>query len=293
MTEFAHITPTAYLDLFASGRSFHLTLAHLVEQDEEYTKWYSDRDISRSMAPYINIMDNSAFEMYNQGREMYPSDKLIEMGTKVAADYIVMSDYPGQPSQVTIDKAIEMAPELREAGFGTFFVPQSTEGDLEDLISAFEWAAESEHVDYIGVSILAVPLAYGVEKGNTLQRFLSRWKFMQELNSRGILDTVVENGKKMHFLGMVDGPNEIELVEEYLDVINTWDSSAAVWAGVCDISFDNSPTGLINGKNEIEVDFSHNAADIGQLGLAARNVAYIDNILGGADADTLTPYVWG
>ena len=283
MTEFAHISPTAYLDQFASGRPFHLTLAHLVEQDEEYAKWYSDRDISRSMSPYINIMDNSAFEMYKQGREMYPSDKLIEMGTKVAADYIVMSDYPGQPSQVTIDKAIEMAPELREAGFGTFFVPQSTEGDLEDLISAFEWAAESEHVDYIGVSILAVPLAYGVEKGNTLQRFLSRWKFMQELNSRGILDTVVENGKKMHFLGMVDGPNEIELVEEYLDVINTWDSSAAVWAGVCDISFDNSPTGLINGKNEIEVDFSHNTADSKQLALAAKNVAYIDNILGGDD----------
>ena len=152
MVQFAHITPTAYLDLFASGRPFHLTLAHLVEQDKEYTSWYSSRDISRSFSPYINIMDNSAFEMYKQGREMYPSEKLIEMGTKIAADYIVMSDYPGQPSQVTIDKAHEMSPELRAAGFGTFFVPQSKEGDLEDLINAFLWAAESPLVDYIGVS---------------------------------------------------------------------------------------------------------------------------------------------
>ena len=279
MTEFAHITPTAYLDLFASGRPFHLTLAHLIEEDPVYTSWYDQRDRSRSLSPYVNIMDNSAFEMYKQGREMYPSEKLIEMGTKVGADYIVMSDYPGQPSQVTIEKAIEMAPELREAGFGTFFVPQSSEGDLEDLIDAFEWAATSEHVDYIGVSILAVPIAYGVEKDNKLQRFMSRWKFMQELESRGILDTIKNNGKMIHFLGMVDGPNECSLVENYLWAIDTWDSSAAVWAGMCGISFDNSPTGLIDGKNEIEVDFDHDSGDIASIALAMKNMKYIDDQL--------------
>ena len=281
MTKFAHITPTAYLDLFASGRPFHLTLAHLVEQDEQYAAWYASRDTSRSLMPFVNIMDNSAFEMFKQGRPMYPSDKLIEMGEKIQADYIVMSDYPGEPSQITIDKAIEMAPELREAGFGTFFVPQSQEGDIEDLISAFEWAAMSEHVDYIGVSILAVPIAYGVEKDNKLQRFLSRWKFMNELNNRGILENIKYNGKKIHFLGMVDGPNEIELVREYLWAIDTWDSSAAVWAGICDIRFDNSPSGLINGKNEIEVDFDYNKSTMKQLGNAAYNINYIDRLIEG------------
>lgn len=279
MTEFAHITPTAYLDLFAAGRPFHLTLAHLVEQDETYANWYAERDLSRGLSPYVNIMDNSAFEMYKQGREMYPSDKLIEMGTKVGADYIVMSDYPGQPAQVTIDKAIEMAPELREAGFGTFFVPQSEEGDLEDLIRAFEWAAQSEHVDYIGVSILAVPIAYSVEKDNKLQRFMSRWKFMRELNERGILDAIKDNGKKIHFLGMVDGPNECTLVEEYLWAIDSWDSSAAVWAGMCNIQFDNSPTGLIAGKNEIEVEFDYKVCRVDKIAKAMYNVRYIDDQL--------------
>ena len=279
MTEFAHITPTAYLDLFAAGRPFHLTLAHLIEQDETYANWYAERDLSRGLSPYVNIMDNSAFEMYKQGREMYPSDKLIEMGTKVGADYIVMSDYPGQPAQVTIDKAIEMAPELREAGFGTFFVPQSEEGDLEDLIRAFEWAAHSEHVDYIGVSILAVPIAYSVEKDNKLQRFMSRWKFMRELNERGILDAIKDNGKKIHFLGMVDGPNECTLVEEYLWAIDSWDSSAAVWAGMCNIQFDNSPTGLIAGKNEIEVEFDYKVCRVDKIAKAMYNVRYIDDQL--------------
>lgn len=279
MTEFAHITPTAYLDLFASGRPFHLTLAHLVEQDDAYATWYASRDTSRSIMPYVNIMDNSAFEMYKQGREMYPSEKLIAMGDRIAADYIVMSDYPGEHSSKTISKAREMAPDLKKYGFGTFFVPQSLEGDLEDLIYAFEWAAESEHVDYIGVSILAVPLAYGVEKDNKLQRFLSRWKFMRELESRGILYKIKNNNKKIHFLGMVDGPNEVMLVADYLHYIDTWDSSAAVWAGICGIYFDNSPSGLIAGKNEIEVDFDHRGADNKQLGIAAHNMRYIDMLL--------------
>jgi len=282
MTEFAHITPTAYLDLFAAGRPFHLTLAHLVEQDETYANWYAERDLSRGLSPYVNIMDNSAFEMYKQGREMYPSDKLIEMGTKVGADYIVMSDYPGQPAQVTIDKAIEMAPELREAGFGTFFVPQSEEGDIEDLLRAFEWAAYSEHVDYIGVSILAVPIAYSVEKDNKLQRFMSRWKFMRELEARGILDAIKDNGKKIHFLGMVDGPNECTLVGDYLWAIDSWDSSAAVWAGMCNIQFDNSPTGLIAGKNEIEVEFDYNVSRVDKIAKAMYNCRYIDDQLSNA-----------
>lgn len=280
MIDFAHITPTAYLDLFATGRPFHLTLAHLVETDEKYTQWYAQRDISRSLSPFVNVMDNSAFEMYKQGREMYPSDKLIEMGKKVAADYIVMSDYPGEPAARTVDKAIEMAPELREAGFGTFFVPQSQEGDIQDLVDAFEWAAESEHVDYIGVSILAVPLAYMAEKDNKLQRFLSRWRFMQELAEFGILDKIKANNKKLHFLGMVDGPNEIELVRPYHDYITSWDSSAAVWAGCCDIEFDDSPTGLIHGKNEIEVDFDHHILDAGRMAKCVGNVNYIDGLVG-------------
>lgn len=279
MTEFAHITPTAYLDLFASGRPFHLTLAHLVEQDEEYTNWYSSRDSSRSLMPYVNVMDNSAFEMYKQGREMYPSDKLIDMGYKVNADYIVMSDYPGEPARKTIDKAREMAPELRAHGFGTFFVPQGKVGDVDDLLGAFGWASTADEVDYIGVSILAVPLAYGVEKDNKLQRFLSRWKFMQLLDKHKILHRAKEKGKKIHFLGMVDGPNEIQLVKDYLWAIDSWDSSAAVWAGLCDILFDNSPTGLIQGKNEIEVDFSHRTEENLRLGKAAHNMRYIDTML--------------
>jgi len=274
MTEMCHITPTAYLDEFATGRSHHLTLAHLVEEDDDYTNWYANDPTST-----CNILDNSAFEMFKQGRPMYPSDKLIEMGTRIGAQYIVMSDYPDESSQKTVNAAIDLAPTFRDAGFGTFFVPQSQAGQLDDLIDGFRWAADADEVDYIGVSILAAPNAYGVESGNNLQRFLSRWKLMQELDQIGIIDQIKRNGKKIHFLGMVDGPNEIILVKDYLWAIDTWDSSAAVWAGFNNIMFDNSPTGLINGKNAVEVDFGKDDSTDLNINIAQVNVAYIDLLL--------------
>ena len=276
MTEFCHISPTKYLDLFASGRTHHLVLAHLVEEDENYANWYADTP--RCYGSQV-IMDNSAFEMFKQGKPMYPQVKLLEMARKVNADYIVMSDYPGEPARKTIEAAQQLAPVFHEAGFGTFFVPQAEVGNVEGVLAAFEWASDAEEVDYIGVSILTAPNMFGVEKGNNLQRFLSRWKLMQLLEERRILDTIAENGKKIHFLGMVDGPNEIALVSRWLEYIDTWDSSAAIWAGICGIEFDNSPTGLINGKNEIEVDFDHNSATIEQLASAMRNMRYIDEQL--------------
>jgi len=276
MTEFCHITPTAYLDLFAAGRSHHLVLAHLVEEDEEYANWYANTP--RCVGSQV-IMDNSAFEMFKQGKPMYPSKKLLEMGNKVKADYIVMSDYPGEPAKRTIEAAQQLAPVFHKAGFGTFFVPQAEVGNVEGVLDSFMWAASAEEVDYIGISILTAPNMFGVEKGNNLQRFLSRWKLCQLLEERGFFDTAYNNGKKIHFLGMVDGPNEIALVSRWLEYIDTWDSSAAVWAAMCGIEFDNSPTGLINGKNEIEVDFNHHLADITQIASAMKNIRYIDQLL--------------
>ncbi len=274
MVNFCHISPTVHLNDFCSQQTHHLLLAHLVETDEQYANWYKNRKFGES---WTYILDNSAFEMFKQGRPMYPSDKLIEMGKRVHADYIVMSDYPNEPGKKTIDAAIELAPKFREAGFGTFFVPQSVIGDIEDYIATFAWAATSPLVDYIGVSILGVPNAYGVEKGNKLQRFFSRWHMMEELERRGILSLAELNKKKIHFLGMVDGPNEIALCHPRFK-IDTWDSSAAVWTGLNGIRFDKSPTGLIDGKFEEEVDFDYNTADREKIILAKENVRYIDKL---------------
>lgn len=273
--DFCHISPTAHLDDFARGRKSHLVLAHLIEQDSKYGDWYfSEKQYNPNCTI---IMDNGGFEMFKQGLPMYPSERLIEMGNKVSADYIVMSDYPGERGEKTIKKAEQTAPELREAGFKTFFVPQSEIGDLDDLLDGFHWASESEHVDYIGVSILAVPNAYRVERGNKLQRFLSRWSFFNLLDQTGILQAIKRNGKKIHCLGMVDGPNEIVLLKQFFSAIDSWDSSAAVWAGLNGISFDWSPSGMINGKFELEVDFDFETQDNNLLAKAFANIEFIES----------------
>ena len=268
--------PTAFLNTYANKYKTQLILAHLVEEDEQYRNFFAKYNRTK-------IMDNSAFEMFKTGQPMYPADKLIEMGHKVNADYIVMSDYPNEDPSKTIAAAEELAPKFKEAEFGTFFCPQSKIGDLEGLISAFAWAANSHLVDYIGFSILNIPNAYGVEKNNKLQRYLSRLKFVQELDKRGILEQIVNNKKKIHFLGMVDGPNEIELMgyNGYDECIDTWDSSAAVWYGLNGIKFDNSPTGAVNGKFEKEVDFNEKQGDNTSV---RYNLAYIDKLCGGEDA---------
>jgi hypothetical protein len=277
LTQFCHIVPTDFVDM-VKDYNVHLVLAHLIEQDPVYAEFYYN--LRKSNPDATIIMDNSAFELYKQGLPMYPAEKLISMATKVAADYIVMPDYPGELAQKTINAAIKWAPIIKEAGFKTFFVPQGIVGSVNDLLYGFEWAANNpDLIDYVGVSILSVPNAYGVEKDNKLQRYLSRYKFVTD--NIDVIHHIKAQGTKIHFLGMVDGPNEIELMSNLLRYIDTWDSSAAVWAGINGISFDASPTGLINGKFEKHVDFSIKRIDIddNSVNKALSNIGYIDRLI--------------
>ena len=266
--KFCHIAPVAHLDL-VKDRSAHLTLAHLIDEGhQDYIDFYKNEKYE------LNIMDNSGFELYKAHLPMFDPEKLVGLAQQVNATHIVLPDHPSHPSMVGIDDAKRYAPVFKEAGFGTFFVPQSDVLDLEDLITSFAWAASSPLIDYIGISILAVPNAYGCEQNNPLQRFMSRWKFMNELYDRNLLQLASQNGKKIHFLGMVDGPNEISLMRDFH--IDTWDSSAGVWAGLNGIPFDHSPTGLTNGKFEKHVDFTSHFED---TSIAQSNMRVIDALV--------------
>jgi len=269
--KFCHIAPVAHLDL-VKDRSAHLTLAHLIDEGhQDYIDFYKNEKYE------LNIMDNSGFELYKAHLPMFDPEKLVGLAQQVNATHIVLPDHPSHPSMVGIDDAKRYAPVFKEAGFGTFFVPQSDVLDLEDLITSFAWAASSPLIDYIGISILAVPNAYGCEQNNPLQRFMSRWKFMNELYDRNLLQLASQNGKKIHFLGMVDGPNEISLMRDFH--IDTWDSSAGVWTGLNGVQLDWSPTGLVDGKFEKHVDFECKVEDNSLIELAKTNIAKIDDLV--------------
>jgi hypothetical protein len=270
--DFCHICPTPELNL-VKDRKTHLVLAHLIEEDQAYRDFYMHLG-EKSNVPITLIMDNSAFEMYKRKEPMYPTEKLIDMAGLIDADYVVMSDYPGETGRRTMCAAEDMIPELKDNGIGTFFCPQSEPGDIEDLMAGYAWGFSHPEIDYIAVSILNIPIAFGVEQDNNLQRFTSRWKWMEMMGQRGFF----EYDKKIHFLGMVDGPNEIDLVKDHHEVITTWDSSAAIWCGMNGIKFDHSPTGLKFGKFEKEVDFNQHAVDDESIECAIYNMKYIDRM---------------
>lgn len=274
MIKFCHIAPTQYLESFTRTNGAHLVLAHLIESDPWYREYYRNLDDGKEI-----IMDNSAFEMYKQGREMYPTEELLGLAEVVGADMIVMSDYPNEIADKTIKVAEETARQYKDAGYKTFFVPQSKIGDFEDYMYCMEWALNHPgYVDRIGLSILGCPNAYGVEKDNKLQRYMSRYGILKELQKRKMINVGLHK-QVFHCLGMVDGPNEIELLRPWHEYIATWDSSAAVWAGINGIRFDNSPTGLIDGKFEKEVDFTYNKLlNVNELNATMYNIDYIDRL---------------
>ena len=100
---------------------------------------------------------------------------------------------------------------------------------------------------------------------------------MNELKARGLLNLAYNNGKKIHMLGMVDGPNEISLLRDFH--IDTWDSSAGVWTGLNGVQIDWSPTGLVEGKFEKHVDFEAKIEDNSLIELAQTNMNKIDELV--------------
>ncbi len=289
----SHIAPTAFLGL-TTADVFHMTLGHLVQaelesgQDTPYIDFYRQRKAEYGCEI---LMDNSLFEIYQHGvngGNLYTTKQMITFGTAIDADILVMVDHGGQPAQLTIDTAKEQGPIFKSAGFKTMFVPQSEKGELEDFIRAFEWAVSDEGADccdFIAMSIIGAPNALGdIERDNKLQRFLARWKMMNILTERGLIQKMMENGQKMHFLGALDGwSGEIELMRDSgfaHNVIYSWDTSQAIWHGLNGVAFDNSPTGLLGGKLALEVDFDVKREDYSeqQVVMAVENVINVNRL---------------
>lgn len=237
--KFCIITPTEYLEAYASQSAMHLVLAHLVDTDDKYADFYANRS-------ELKIMDNGAFEL----GESYAPDKLIELGIKCKADVIVLPDYPAQDSDKTIQAAIDLAPRVKDAGFKTMFVPQSNIGDLQGFVEAYEWAAlDNDEIDIIGMSILAIPNA--IPK---IHRAFSRVVMTEHLITLGSFNFE----KHHHYLGLNSGPNlEIPSLIN-MKALASCDSSNPVWAGICGSEYsENTDSFMTTSKISKHVDFDY------------------------------------
>lgn len=240
--KFCFITPTAYLEEYASQSSMHLILAHLVDKDDTYTNFYASRK-------EFKIMDNGAYEL---GASYNPS-KLIKLGKKCKADAIVLPDYPYQPASKTVTASSAMIDSVKDAGFKTCFVPQSEEGDVEDWIRAYVWAAEMPSIDIIGMSILGIPNAL-----NHIHPGYARVVMTQILIERGLFNF----NKSHHYLGLTAGPKlEIPSLIN-MNVLDSCDSSGPVWSALCGHRYSvNTDSLQATSKIKKHVDFDYPLID--------------------------------
>lgn len=211
---FCVIAPTEYLEHIPLTNT-HLLLAHLVDRDDKYAAFYRTRSYSGDLI----IMDNGAYEL----KEPYAPEKLIELGKKCGADVIVLPDYPFESAEKTVMAAIKYAPMFKNAGFKTFFVPQSKKGDTEDWIRAYVWATNNPEIDCLGMSILGIPNAIP-----WCDPSYSRVVMTAILQERGVFN----KEKHHHYLGLNSGPAlEIPTLIK-MKALDTIDSSGPVWAGI-------------------------------------------------------------
>lgn len=236
--QFCIITPTHYLQQYATQSDMHLVLAHLVDMNHEYAEFYANCE-------EFKIMDNGAFEL---GRSYNPS-KLIDLAELCKAHAIVLPDYPGQDANKTISAAMKLHPQVHEAGFYTFFCPQAKVGDMEGWINSYRWAADNDFIDIIGMSILAVPNALP-----HIPAAYARVVMTQLLIDRGIFNS----DKYHHYLGLNAGPKlEIPPLLR-MGALDSCDSSNPVWAGINGVRYDITTDSYLPTRKEFlgEVDFS-------------------------------------
>lgn len=236
---FCFIAPTSYLKEYAIASKTHLVLAHLVDEDPAYGAFYRDR---AQQGDFI-MMDNSAYEL----KEPYAPDRLVDLARECGANAVVLPDYPFQAGQRTIEAAVNFLPVFKRAGLGTFFVPQSTVGDLEDWVNSYKWAASHPDIDIIGMSILGVPNALP-----NVEPAYARVVMSQLLLDRGVF----AKNKHHHYLGLNAGP-ALELPSLLrMGTLDTVDSSNPVWMGVLGHEYSpNTDSFLPVRKVNMPVDF--------------------------------------
>ena len=251
----AHISPIACMETAHKHSQVNLVLAHLIDKLPAYTEFYK-------MSPKSTILDNGAFEF---GRP-YPPDELLRLAEKVNAEYIVLPDYPGKDYEETIKIAAQYIPIFKKAGYKTFFVPQSKEGDKKGYFEAWKWAIHNPDVDLIGCSILGAPTAF-IDAPRLIARYEVLSKLANVYEGEGFLV------KRVHMLGMLDTVHEICLTKPFHWMINSWDTSAAAWYGLHRQEVAKSYV-----KFERPVEFAVSAVTESTHNIVEKNLAYINSL---------------
>jgi hypothetical protein len=241
--DFGYIAPNAYLHLIPESATFHLILAHLLD-NKEYVDFYKEK-IKRGDTV---ILDNSAFEF----KRALSTEEILGFIERsgIQPTYVVAPDYPFESWEVTWESTLKFIEEVKGMPYKVMAVPQSVHGDYEGWITCYENMLDNPDIAVIGMSILGIPNAFcsltGTDDIAYNRVFATQHLLINGIAARGI--------KWHHYLGLGNGPREL-LLQRQLGLIDSNDSSSPIWHGHLGIQLDDSATSLIGGKSKTEVDF--------------------------------------
>jgi hypothetical protein len=242
--KFAYISPCNYLDIVEYTKSdYHLILAHLLI-NKKYVEFYNKcYDIGHTI-----ILDNSCFEF----KRPIGANELIEMieGSGIKVDIVIAPDYLYEKGKKTVEAAKKFVNQLRDKNYDydIMTVPQSEENDVDDWLECHDQLQHINGIDYIGMSILGIANAFSALTGT---------KDIM-INRLYASNYIIKNNLNLyktwyHYLGL-GSPREL-LLQRQIGLIDGNDSSSPIWHGINGITYDDSATGLINGKLEAPVNF--------------------------------------
>lgn len=212
----AFITPTSMLKFFATKSKYHLVLAHIYLEDEEYRNFYKERVAAGDFV----LLDNSAYEL-KVGLNV---DILLQCALDLNPTAVFLPDSRFD-TEATKKLALEAKEKLSGHGWKLFGVPQGS--DLKEIIDCYTWFKEQDWIDGFGI----------YEEIGEVAGLGDRNDFLNYLEEQHLVD----ESKYYHLLGMEEDIAKISQLAKH-----PWasgiDSAKAVVYGLFNIRLSESGT---------------------------------------------------
>lgn len=288
------ITPLSHLDLASYGSGIHMALTHLVLKDDEYVRAYAR---FQNKDEYV-ILDNSAFEMEQQGKGLDPLP-VLKSAKKIGANEVIATDVL-LDGDATVVSTRDFIKEYRQF-FGEeirlgrpvpkiMAVPQGK--TIEEWIDCYMRLIVMDGVDVLGFSKISVPTAFGglnarnVDGGVTQ----SRLKLYNYLDDKQLWPYCLRRLHiDIHLLGgdswsgyelkNISSYNQSYTEKSQRDLIRSNDTSAPVWYGAQGVSFDpftGKAAKFISEKPDLENERQETSEKIdGNISIIMKNISVL------------------
>lgn len=242
--DLAFITPTSYLEKYATQGDIYLALAHLIDDDgeNEYARFHRREALKGRRV----ILDNGLFE----GAQV-STDALLHRARAINASVVCAPDVL-YDSAGTIKEFKQFIRAKQEFGLvcEVMGIPQAD--NPAGWWECFRFFDLSKDCDLIGLSILAIPQSFGELVGGRDKITASRMHVIQQLYAHTSL--LGRRSTPCHMLGLGDSYEDLKLANRLLPSVVSNDTSSAFIHGKHSVRYREDGT-WDGGKIREKVDF--------------------------------------